>query len=145
VSTGAPSQTGTSTSSSPAKQSAAAPSALAAAEAICARRSKELAGIPLAGANLPAVAAAARRHAAIQQRALSELEQLTPPGKDAAAYRTLIADEQAALLQVVKLGERAQSGDSAAARAARTKIEVGGLRLLVAASRAGVKRCAVSG
>jgi len=94
---------------------------------------------------LPALAEVAHRRAAIERRALNELEKLTPPADVAAGYRKLIASDRLALREIVKLGARAQAGDAAGVRLAKAKVEGGGLRLLLTANRARLKYCAAVG
>lgn len=115
--------------------------AVANANAICARRNHELAAIPGSIENLRALTAAARKRARIEQRALGELEGLAPPSAIRARYRQLIALDQAALLQVVKLGERAQAGDAVGVRAATVRARAEKFRLLAVTVRTGLREC----
>lgn len=135
-------RTGASTASTP---SATPPSALAEANAICARRDHELTGARLTSTSLLALAAAARRRGSIEQRALAELERLTPPAKLTTNYHRLISLNQAALLRTVKLGELARAGDAAGVRMAKAMTGQGGLALLLAAVQADLKGCGAIG
>jgi hypothetical protein len=119
--------------------------AVAAAEQICARRNHALAAIPDTATNLRALAAAARRRAGVDERAVSELEKVSPPADLAARYRQLIAFDKAALLRVVTLGERAEAGDAAAVRLAKAKAASGRLRLLILLAHTGLKECSAIG
>ena len=62
-------------------QSATGPGQLAQAEAICTRRNRELVATTRPGASLNEILATAARRAAIQRKALSELERINPPAK----------------------------------------------------------------
>jgi hypothetical protein len=138
--------TSTSANSPTPTTSTITPGAIATANTICLRRSHELASARIVGVgDLPALADAARRRAAIERRALGELEKLTPPTDVAASYRKLIASDRAALREVVKLRVRAQAGDTAGVRLAKAKVEGGGLRLLLTANSARLKYCAAVG
>jgi hypothetical protein len=121
---------------------AASQPSLAAADAICARRNAELSAVRTAGESLHMLAVAARRHAKIELQALEELREIKPPPAQAASYRKLVAFDRAALLQVVRIGERAQTGDAAGARAAKAKAGGSNLSLLAVAARMKLRNCA---
>jgi hypothetical protein len=114
---------------------------VATADAICARRNRELAGISEAGEGLPARAAAARKRATVQQRALGELERLTPPASIAGEYRELIDVDRVELQKLVRLRERSQAGDAEGVRLVTSQIGSKRLRLLVVGTRIGLRDC----
>jgi len=115
--------------------------AIAAANAICARRNHELTAVPEGGTDVHALLAASRTRAAIEERALGELEKLTPPSGIAKQYGELVAFYKQALLKIVKVGERAEAGDAAGARRARERADVNPLRLLVLTIHTGLRDC----
>jgi hypothetical protein len=113
------------------------------AEAICARRNKELAGVGRLGAHKSQVASVASRRAAIERQALAELTKLTPPATLAHDWQSVIAYSRLTLLQVVRLGEYARSHGTKSVERFRTGSSSGArFRLLVAARHAGLKQCA---
>jgi hypothetical protein len=115
---------------------------IATANAICARRNRELVAVTDVRTALPAIAATARKRAAIERLALTELERLMPPASIAAHYRKMVIDYRDALLRVVKMGERAEAGDVAGTQRAKTRAGAQTLRLLVATAHTGLKDCA---
>lgn len=114
---------------------------LATANALCARRSKEIAAIPDGGDSLQAIGSAASRRAAIERRALDELSALTPPDGIARDYGKLIADDALALQRTLRLSAAAKANDAEAVRSAKAASETGQLRLLVIAARTGLRGC----
>jgi hypothetical protein len=119
--------------------------AIARADAICARRNSELAAVGDDGASLSEIAAASARRASIERGALDELRKLSPPARVAQYYRRVLEYSQAALQQVVKLAAYARSGDTKGVESAKQAAGARQLRVLVAASRAGVKHCYLVG
>ena len=81
----------------------------------------------------------------MERRALGELEKLTPPAGIAARYRDLVAVDRAELQRIVKLGERAQAGNTASARLAVPQANGRNLRLLALAVRTGLRECSTVG
>lgn len=134
--------TSTSAPTGTSAKSSAQPAAIAGADAICARRNKELASVSGAGSSLQAVASAASRRAAIEQRALGELEQLTPPSEVAGDYRAVLAFSKSVLERTTKVEAYARSNDAAGVSSARAS-DKGWLRLLFSAARAGLRDCSV--
>ena len=130
-----------STATSTAKPVASGQAAVAAANAICTRRNRELLPLAYTSKSLHAVAAAARKRAAVEQRALGELERLTPPPAIAGPYRKILDGNQATLIAIVKVGEAAEAGNAAAVRSAKAGEKPGRLGLLLTAVRAGLKSC----
>jgi hypothetical protein len=140
VTTATPAQTQTVTTAT----TAAPPttqSAVATANAICARRNRELTAAPEVGADMPALLAASRKRAAIEERSLGELEKLKPPADIAKRYNDLLVLYKQALLKVVKVGEHANAGDAAGAARAREQAGVKPLRLLVLTAHTGLRDC----
>jgi hypothetical protein len=115
------------------------------ADAICARRNRELAAVTDTGADQPTQASAARKRATVERRALGELEKLTPPAGIAARYRDLVEVDRAELQRIVELGDRVQGGNTASARLAVPGANGGNLRLLVLAARTGLRDCSTIG
>jgi hypothetical protein len=141
---------GTTTRSSSGGSTAASPSAnpnaIAQANAICARRNRELAKSTPPGASLREIVGSASRRAKIQRAALAELQTLTPPGAVAREWRLMLADTAAALHGTEHLAQLAGRQGSAGLAHETKLLDKPRLGLLLAGSRAGAKRCsAVAG
>ncbi len=149
--TGAPTSPSSSTPAGASGQStgqatSSATSSLAtAADAICARRDAEVVGLASAKsiADLAKVASTASRRAAIEQRALGELQRLTPPTGVAREWRKIVQYGEATLRRTRVLASLAKAHD---VNAVRPLLLVGAatpLTVLLAASRSGLKQCYV--
>jgi hypothetical protein len=136
---GATGPSGSSTSAQPAAKVDAAVQA----NAICARRNRELKATVPPHASLPKVVASAAGRAAIERRALSELNELVPPASTAGAWKAAKAAIEAELQGTLALARLAGASDSASLRRERALLDKPQLRLLVAASHAGLKECGV--
>jgi hypothetical protein len=138
-----PSSTSPASVGTPAPNRATDASFVGQAEAICARRNKELASVGRLGADKSQVASVASRRAAIERQALAELTQLTPPAKLAHDWQSVITYSRLTLLRVVRLGEYARSHGARSIERFRTGSSSGvRFPLLVAAEQAGLKQCA---
>jgi hypothetical protein len=134
------------TSQSAAKAKAPeASSVKAQANAICTRRNRELAGVPIKQPSLPALAKAATRRAEIERRALSELGELTPPAKVAGKWRKVIANSTKTLQELVRLVKYASLNDTQGVRRQTESSKTPQLRLLIAGAQAGLPHCASVG
>lgn len=111
------------------------------ADAICLERNRELKSAPIGGAGMSVTAKNASRRAAIERSALAELSALQPPAGATKAWKKMIQQTQATLVDVTKIADAAHAGDGAAvtrAIAASTEPRLG---LLAAAVNAGAKHC----
>ena len=113
------------------------------ANAICARRNSELKATIPAHASLPKIVASAAGRAAIERRALGELNGLAPPAHMSGAWRAAIAAIETELHGTLALAKYAGASDSASLRREKALLDKPQLRLLVAASHAGLKQCGV--
>ena len=121
-------------------------SVIAQANATCAQRNRELKAATVPGASLSQIAASAPRRAAIERAALSKLVRLTPPSALAGEWRTVVLETAAVLRRTMALERLAGAGGSANALREQALLNKPQLRLLVAATRAGVRECtAVAG
>jgi hypothetical protein len=94
---------------------------------------------------LSATARVASRRAAIERRALGELSALTSPDGDAAQWKAMLRQTEVELVEVVNLAGAARAKDSSAVSRQIRASEGPQLRLLAAADKSGVGRCAVVG
>jgi hypothetical protein len=113
------------------------------ADAICARRNRELKATTPPGASLREILGATSQRAAIEKKALSELIRLTPPSKLAGEWRTIVLATAAALRRTVTLERYAGASDSASVVRQKALLNKPQLSLLAAAVRAGIKQCSV--
>jgi len=81
----------------------------------------------------------------IEQRALGQLEKLTPPAGVARDYANVLAFNRASLRRLVKVSRYVRANDAAKAHAAELAATRGQLRGLFSAARAGMRNCASSG
>jgi hypothetical protein len=129
-------------SSTPARPATKA-SIVAQANAICARRNRELKAAIPSHASLSKVVKGAPGRAAIEQKALAELGGLTPPTDMTGAWKTAIAAIQTEVQGTLALAKYAGASDSASLRREKALLDKPQLRLFVAAARAGVRQCGV--
>ena len=139
---GAAGATGTSSLSTSAHPAAKVDAAVQ-ANAICARRNRELKATVPPHASLPKVVASAAGRAAIERRALSELDGLVPPASTAGAWKAAKAAIEAELQGTLALAKLSGTSDGASLRREKALLDRPQLRLLVAASHAGLKQCGV--
>jgi hypothetical protein len=117
----------------------------ATADAVCARRNRELRRFPLGGAGLAATASDASQRALIERHALGELSALKPPPGGGSPWEAMILQTKLVLAEVTKLAQAAHAGDDVAVRkdlAAAVKPQ---FRLLAAAAETGTRHCTVVG
>ncbi|HXP36384.1 MAG TPA: hypothetical protein VN817_01340 [Solirubrobacteraceae bacterium] len=115
------------------------------ADAICARRNKELAAVPISDGALAATASTATRRGAIERRALTELGKLTPPASAAGNWKKLISASEDSLEQVRELAKAASSNDREGVTRRLTAVGGPQLRLLGAAVHTGTRECSTVG
>ena len=115
------------------------------ADAICARRNRELRGARPTGAGLAGTAEAASRRAAIEWRALAELSALSPPAGAAARWKSMIDQTEIARSEVAGLADAARKGDREGVTKKINPSAKTQFRLLAAAGDAGVRHCTVVG
>ncbi len=132
----------TSPSGSQAASSTGGADAAARADAICARRNRELTATTPAGASLSAILATTSRRAAIERIALSELIKITPPTSIAASWRKIVLGTAAALRRSVTLARYAKRTDRAGVARQKTLLSKPQLSLLIAATKARIEQCA---
>lgn len=125
--------------SSPSTAAAAATGTIAAADAICSRRNGELAAIS-GPASAGAVGSAESRRVAVERRALDELAKLEPPRSGALSYRRVLVYSQVMLKRAEALSAPVAATDAHGSPLAKAPIK-GQMRLLAAASRAGMRDC----
>jgi hypothetical protein len=126
-----------------ARQSAAGSTPVVRAEAICARRNRELSAIARPGASLVEIVGSATRRAAIPRRSLSELERISPPTSIAADWKTILAATERALQATEKLAHSSGPTDLASLRNQIALIGKPQIRLLLTATKVGLRHCAV--
>jgi hypothetical protein len=123
-------------------QPAASAGQLARAAAICTRRNRELVAATRPGASLNEILATAPRRAAIERKALTELERISPPAKIAQEWKTILAATEGSLNTTEDLAKDVPSNDLASLRRQIASVNKPQLRLLLTATRAGIKQCA---
>jgi hypothetical protein len=116
---------------------------IAEANAICAQRNTELKATIHPGASLRTILAATSRRAAIERKALSELTRLVPPKVIAAEWRAIVLSTAGALQRTITLERIAARTDRASVARQKTLLNKPQTRLLLSATRAGVKQCSV--
>jgi len=119
---------------------------VAQANAVCARRNRELKAVTPPGTSLSGILAAASRRGAIERTALSRLVRLSPPAALAGEWRTIVLETAAALRRTMALERLAGTGTGANAVREKALLNKPQLHLLLAAAKAGIKQCsAVAG
>lgn len=131
-----PSTASTSTAQNPTTK----PDGFASADAICARRNRELVGISKAGASVRAILAKAPQSVAIQKRALEELHGLVPPQRVARDWHRVITETNAALRTTERLAHSSGKSEKVMKRQI-ARIDDTQLGLLAAGVRVGAKEC----
>jgi hypothetical protein len=131
---------GSPSSSSRAKGAPAATGTIAGADAICARRNRELAAISGSGASADATGGAESQRVAIERRALGELAKLKPPASVLLGYQRVLIYSEVMLQRAEQLSKSPTATDAKGTPLAKAAIK-GQLRLLAAAGRAGLKDC----
>ena len=140
-SSGAGSREGSSSASSTPGSSLARSAFIARADAICKRLNAEIAKVKPKSRSLPEIARVAPIHAAVEQAAVSELSQLTPPASIAREWQQLVSYRRALATELAKLGRDAKTMSSASIRAlTASKLRVH-KQLLAAGAQAGFKDC----
>ena len=141
---GAPPSGSTTPSSATDRSSVPAPPTPAAqANAICAHRNHELITITRPGSNLKEIVDSASLRAAVQRRSLGEMERISPPPGPAADWKTVLVSSEHALQATEQLVHSSRSSDLATLRKQIALISKPQLRLLLTATKAGLKACAV--
>jgi hypothetical protein len=95
------------------------------------------------GANKSQVASVAARRVAIERQALAELRKLRAPAKLALDWQRVVSDTGFMLAWVVRVGDDASlHGATNVGRFRNASYSAARIRLLVAATHAGLKQCA---
>ena len=116
---------------------------IAQANAICARRNRELSATTPPGMSLREIVGTTPRRAAIERSALSQLIRLRPPASIASAWRTIVLATAASLRRTKALERYAKASDSRSVSRQKALLNKPQLNLLLTATRAGVKQCSV--
>jgi hypothetical protein len=126
--------------------SGAASSTIRRADAICARRNREATSVAGPGSSLQQIVASAARRATIERHALSELRQLTPPATAASDWQAILSQTGRALKATEMLARRDKGASNVASLRRQVElIDKPQLRLLIAATHAGMKPCSLVG
>ncbi len=113
------------------------------ANGICARRNAELSSNAGKSVNLSEVGGLVIRRAAIERRALNQLDLLTPPAEAAGNWRRLLGEIRTLIEQTVQLGKYSKANNVKGVQAVATA-SAGTIRELAAeAHAAGVDKCSL--
>jgi len=111
------------------------------ADTICRRVNNELAAAP-PGVLASQIARSAPRNAAVEQRAIAELNGITPPTAVASDWRKMIAYRQTLAEELLKLANYAKVNDTRSMQALAVSKERVHQKLSALATRDGFKDCA---